>query len=246
VASFYGSLANIDDDLSARKLGNGIGMFKKLTGDNQVEGRHLYEERFKFDATGKHLYAANEVPDVSEDVDEDDDAFWRRWLIVEFPNYYPPDQRDPSLTDKFTEPDTLAGVLNWAIEGWHRLIENGRFTNEETDSFGKRERWQAWGDSLDKFVSEHVERDADLPTDERLTTGQAYQRYEAWCRANDLQAMAQRQLTNRLKSEGVGYSSSVRINGTVQRGYKHLSLSDDVPELEDTTTAGKQSGFDDH
>lgn len=247
VASFHGKLANIDDDLSARKLGNGLGMFRKLTGDNRVEGRHLYEERFKYHATGKHLYAANEVPDVSEEVADEDEWFWRRWLIVEFPNHYPPSKRDPELGDRLTTDDTLRGVLNWAIEGWQRLMENGRFTGEETGGFEKRERWQAWGDSLDKFVSEHVDRDEDLGTDERLTTSQAYQRYEAWCRTNDLQPMGQRQLTDRLKSEGVGYDTSVRIDGTVQRGYKHLRLSQDVPDLnESTARRGRQTGLGDN
>jgi hypothetical protein len=25
---------------------------------------------------------------------DDDEAFWQRWLLVEFPNYYPPTGRD--------------------------------------------------------------------------------------------------------------------------------------------------------
>jgi putative DNA primase/helicase len=233
VADFYGSLANVDDDLSARKLGNGIGMFKKLTAGDRVRARHLYESGFEFQATGKHLYAANEVPDVSGDVADDDDAFWRRWLLIEFPQYFPPSERDPTLRRDLTADDHLPAVLNWAIRGRARLLEQGHFTGEERYPQDKRHKWQAWGDSVDQFISECVEHD---PEADRLTTGEAHQRYAAWCRAQDLQPVGQQQLTIRLKEAGVGYSSSLRVDGhsSPQRGYKSLGLSDDVPDLDET------------
>jgi len=229
VADFYGSLANIDDDLSARKIGQGLGMFKKLVGGDRVRARHLYEDGFEFDATGKHLYAANEVPDVN--VPDDDEAFWRRWLLIEFPNHYPPTERDPDLRDDLTTDAALSGVLNWAIAGWKRLLEQGHFTNEDHYAHAKRERWQAWGESVDKFISECVERD---PNADRLTTQDAHRRYTAWCREHGYDTVSQREFTNTLKNEDVDYRDSIRIDGKVQRGYKALGLSDDVPELEDT------------
>ena len=229
VADFYGSLANIDDDLSARKLGQGLGMFKKLVAGDRVRARRLYEDGFEFDAVGKHLYAANEVPQV--DVADDDEAFWRRWLLVEFPNHYPPSQREPDLRDRLTEPDVLSGVLNWAIDGWARLLDQGHFTGEEQYAQAKRERWQAWGDSVDKFISECVENDPDA---ENRTTGDVHRRYAAWCRENDERPASQQKLTTSLKSEDLGYGKSVRVDGSVQRGYKTLGFTDDVPALDDT------------
>jgi putative DNA primase/helicase len=233
VADFYGSLANIDDDLSARKLGQGLGMFKKLVAGDRVRARRLYEDGFEFDAVGKHLYAANEVPKV--DVPDDDEAFWRRWLLVEFPNHYPPSQRDPGLRDRLTEPDILSGVLNWAIAGWARLLKQDYFTGEEQYAQAKRERWQAWGDSVDKFISECVENDPDA---ENRTTGDVHRRYAAWCRENGERPASQQKLTTSLKSEDVGYGKSVRVDGSVQRGYKALGFGDDVPALKDTPERG--------
>lgn len=236
VADFHGALANIDDDLSSRKLGQGLGMFKKLSAGDRVRARRLYESGFEFDATGKQLYAANEVPDVSDDVGEDDEAFWRRWLLVEFPNHYPPSERDPQLSDKLTQPEVLSGVLNWAIEGRRRLLEQGYFTNEERYAQAKRERWQAWGDSVDQFISECVTHD---PAADNISTTQAHRRYAAWCRENGVKPIGQQQLTNTLKQEDVDYTTSVRVDGKVKRGYKALGLSDAVPEIE--TTPERQS-----
>jgi putative DNA primase/helicase len=229
VAEFYGSIANIDDDLSTRKLGSGLGMFKKLVAGDRVRGRRLYKDGFEFKATGKHLYAANQVPQV--DVPDDDDAFWRRWLLVEFPNHYPPSHRDPNLRDRLTQPEALSGVLNWAIDGWARLLEQGHFTDEEQHAFEKRNRWQRWGDSVDEFISNCVERDTEA---DRVTTGEAHRRYKAWCVENGKDSVGQTQFTNTLKKENVGYKTGIRIpksGGESVRGYDALGFSEEVPSV---------------
>ncbi len=212
-------------------------MFKKLVAGDRVRARHLYEDGFEFHATGKHLYAANEVPDVT--VPDDDEAFWRRWLLVEFPNHYPPSARDPTLRDDPTTDDALSGVLNWAIDGWARLCDQGYFTNEDRYAHAKRERWQAWGESVDKFVSECVDRDPDA---DRISTTDAHRRYAAWCREHGHDPVGQRKFTNTLKKEDVGYKSSLRIDGRVQRGYDAFGLSDDVPAVDDTPERATPDG----
>lgn len=227
-ADFYGSVANIDDDLSARKLGAGRETFKKLVAGDRIRGRNLYEDAFEFTPTGKHLYAANQVPQVN--VPDDDEAFWRRWLLVEFPNHYPSSQRDPGLRDRLTDPNALSGILNWAIEGHARLLKQGYFTNEERYAQAKRERWQAWGESADRFISECVKRDPDAP---RVTTTDAFERYARWCRARGDRPIGQQQFTMKLKQEDVGYKQSVRIDGRPARGYTALGFTGDVPPVED-------------
>jgi putative DNA primase/helicase len=228
LAEFYGALANIDDDLSARKLGAGLGMFKKLVGGDRVRARRLYEDGFEFDATGKHLYAANTVPQV--DVADEDEAFWRRWLLVEFPNHYPPGERDPHLRDDLSEPEALSGVLNWAIEGWGRLMDQQRFTGEERYAAEKRSRWQSWGDSADKFIEDCLERDEDA---ENVDTGSVHRRYAAWCRENNHDPVGQQALTNRLKKESFDYGRK-RVDGTPTRGFAAMGFADEVPDLDDT------------
>lgn len=221
VSDFYGSLANIDEDLSTQKLGSGLGMFKKLTAGDPIRARPIYEDGFEFTPTGKHLYAANEVPDV--DVPDDDEAFWRRWLLVEFPNHYPTEERDPDLCDRLTDPDVLSGVLNWALDGRDRLLDQGYFTNELRRGAAKRERWQAWGDSVDRFINTLVERDPDA---DNKSTSEVYDRYVDWCQENDEDPVGQQKFTNSLKTESVDYKSSIRVNGKVTRGYKSLSIND--------------------
>jgi len=231
VADLYGALANIDADLSEGSLSSeGIATFKRLVGGDTIDARKLYEDAFSFKPTAKHLYACNQVPDVSTYVSDHDIAFWRRWIVVEFPAYFPErsEKRDPDLEDRLTTDDALAGVLNWAIDGWARLRDQDRFTNVENHDETRR-LWQSWGESVDKFVNECVERETDA---DRITTGDAYARYQAWCRENGEDSVGRRRFTDTLKQEDVGYKGSIRIDGRVSRGYDALGLSDDVPDID--------------
>ena len=243
-AEFEGKLANIDEDLSSRKLGHGIGMFKKLIAGNRIRARRPYESEFSFSPAGKQLYAANEVPDVGNDVADDDEGFWRRWLLVEFPNHYSVEERDPQLTDRLTTPEYLSAVLNWAIDGRRRLLERGYFTGEYRSAFEKRDRWRAWGDSLEEFIAGHVVHEDDA---DNVSTSYAHKRYQAWCRENDKEAVGQRKFTTRLRDSetDVGYEQSVRTEDGVRNGYKHLGFSEEVPELDTDERDDGQEGFDD-
>ena len=234
VADLYGKLANIDADLSEGSLSSrGLATFKRLVGDDRVTGRHLYEDAFTFEPAAKHLYACNQVPDVSNIVSDNDTAFWRRWVIVQFPNYFPPRDRDPTLEGTLTSDEHLSGVLNWAIEGWGRLMEQGAFTNIETTPDETRRLWQSWGDSADEFLSQCVETD---PSATNVTTGEAWEVYKEWCRREGKDATGQRDFTNTAKASDVdlGYKTSVRTkrHRSPRGGYKAFGLTDDAPDLD--------------
>lgn len=254
VADLYGRIANIDADLSEGSLSKrGVAMFKRLVGDDRVDGRHLYEDSFSFKPTAKHLYACNQVPDVSKIVSDDDTAFWRRWIIVQFPKFFPEDDQDKTLEDRLTDDDSLSGVLNWAIEGWGRLMESGSFTNVESTA-ETRTLWQSWGDSTDEFLTQCVEHDPDATN---ITTSEAWEVYREWCRREGKDPVGQRMFTNAAKAADVnlGYGKvRPRGTGTPDRGYKHFGLTDDAPDLQaileandtDDSTDGRNTSLDEH
>lgn len=240
VADLHGALANIDADLSEGSLSStGIATFKRLVGGDTIDARKLYEDAFSFKPTAKHLYACNQVPDVSTYVSDQDIAFWRRWIVVQFPEYFPPGHRDEDLEDRLKTDESLSGILNWAIEGWVRLRDQGHFTNVEGHDETRR-LWQSWGDSVEEFVAECVDRDEDA---DRMTSSEAYQRYQAWCRENGKDSVSQRRFTDTVKLEDVEYGNH-RINGKAGvRGYKALGFTDDVPELSQDDDDPQQSSL---
>jgi putative DNA primase/helicase len=244
IADLMGSLANIDADLSEGSLNaQAIEKFKKLTGGDNVTARRMYGDPFDFNSTAKHLYAANQVPDVSSYVSDHDIAFWRRWILVQFPRYFPESERDPDLEDELTTDETLSAVLNWAIDGWARLNENKEFSHAE-DHDQTRRTWQSWGDSIDEFIAEHVERD---PEAENRSTGNVFERFKKWCHQTDRDAdVSQQRFTDTLKQEDVGYASSCRLkNGAITNGYRYLGLSDEIPESDREDISGPGGSSDD-
>lgn len=226
-AEMWGALANIDADVTGG-IGHG-GMFKKLTGgDRAVNARRPYGEPFTFHPTTKQLYSANEVPDTKVD----DDAFFRRWLIIEFPVEFTDSHLEGPNKDENLEEDLeneLPGILAWAVDGLNRLLDQGRFTNEG-EIHEKRERWQEWGDTVDKFVSRCV----DLEGDGKHKTGYVHDVYVKFCRDElDDTPESQSTLTSTLKKEaGVSYSDNYRFDGVKARGFKGFALTCDEPEQE--------------
>jgi P4 family phage/plasmid primase-like protien len=246
VADLEGSIANIDADLSEGSLSRrGLAMFKRLVGGDMVDACRKYKDPFSFNPVAKHLYACNQVPDVNKYVTDDDTAFWRRWLIIQFPEYIPPNERDPLLEDRLTEPESLSAVLNWAIEGWTRLMDQGGFTNAETPSETRR-LWQSWGDSADEFLANCIEHDPDAPN---ITTSEAWAVYNEWCRQEGKDPAGQQSFTGAAKSADVdlGYAKSVRPRGTgtPARGYKSFGLTNDAPELEAALESNDDGDDDD-
>jgi len=236
-ADLFGAVANIHADLSPRSLGNGS-TFKTLVGGDTVQARHLYENFFEFTPTAKLLFAANQVPEV----DIEDTAFFRRWLVVEFPAFIPRDERDTELPERLTADEELSGILNWALDGRDRLLDQGRFTGEG-DPVEKRSRWLSWGDTVTTFIEECVDVDGD--NDQRVTSGDVYDVYVAYCEGLGEDPASQQKLTNKLKSAGANYGKH-RIDGSVQRGFRGVVFTDEAPDvtLESQTEEPDVAGSD--
>lgn len=235
-AELFGSLANINADLSPSAIGHG-GTFKMVVGDDTISAEKKHQDPFTFRPTAKHLYSANQVPEV----DVDDRAFFRRWLIVEFPETFtdpgqPGPDKDPDLTDDLL--DELPGVLNLALDGLDRLIAQERFTNEGAAE-DKRRRWEEWGDTVDRFINEAVETGGD----DKHLAGDVYERYTAWCAQHGETPESQQTLTRQLKKlDSVRYSSDFRFDGRKARGFKGLTFTADAPP---STEGGGQRELDD-
>jgi len=164
--------ANIHDDLSSKDLNDGGG-FKMSVGNGLITGEQKFGDHFKFKNTAKQTFACNKIPPVK---DIDDEAYYDRFLIWSLENIILPQERDPKLIDKLTTPEELSGLLNWAIEGYVRLMKNNKFSNEKTDEELKSLMIQN-GNSLAKFTAEAlIQKDGNKISKENM-----YQVYCKWC-----------------------------------------------------------------
>jgi P4 family phage/plasmid primase-like protien len=127
-AELYGKLANLYADLEDVALKT-TGRFKMLTGRDPVTAEFKYRIGFPFVNYAKLIFSCNKIPEAVDDTD----AFFRRWIIISFPNQFLGHREDRNLLAKLTTPEELSGLLNFALEGLKRLQTNGwHFSNAKT------------------------------------------------------------------------------------------------------------------
>lgn len=213
-AELIGRMVNIRHDLDSTDIKN-AGKIKELTAGNPVRAERKNQDPFRFKPRTKHIFAANQPPTRSSE----DDGFWNRWLTVVFPERIPRQEQDPKLAEKLTTDDELAGVLNWAIEGYQRLEEQGRFTNEPTPSDNRR-IWEMYGDSVERFVSRRLDREPDAS----VLKDEAYSEYEAFAKSESMEVVSKHKFTSTLKKKGASVEQR-RFGGKRKRVYTGFSLT---------------------
>ena len=130
-ADLFGKLANLYADLPDAAL-RGVGTFKMLTGGDPIRGEKKFQNSFPFVNFAKLIFSCNVVPEVYEDTK----AFFRRWVIIQFPNSFEGEKADKDLLGKLTTAAELSGILNIALEGLARVkaknwaSSNSRSTEE--------------------------------------------------------------------------------------------------------------------
>ena len=172
-AELVGKLANIHADIPKKAI-KYTGKFKMLTGGDTITVEKKYKDPFSFTNTARLIFSANELPEVSDKTY----AFWRRWIIVEFPNKFPP---NPDLIKELTTDEELSGFLNQILRAMERIELLGRPTM--TDSVEKAmEKWMRQSNSVYAFVQDCLERDINSFELKDVV----YDCYKEYCDINDL------------------------------------------------------------
>jgi len=176
VASLYGKLANIYADIPFNAL-HQTGVFKMLTGGDPISAEQKFKDYFNFVNYAKLIFSANRLPEAVDT----SSAFFRRWILINFPNKFEGDNADKNILKKLTTEEELSGLFNWAVAGLRRLLEQGNFSySESTDSI--QEKYERMSNSFLGFVKDCVVMDPEnyVPKEE------FYRRYVEYCKKMDL------------------------------------------------------------
>jgi putative DNA primase/helicase len=210
-AELFGSWANIRNDIPAATVEN-TGMFKEIIAGDQLKAERKRKDPFFFEPTAKHMFAANELPST----ETDDEAFYRRILLVPFPETIPTAERDKHLDDKLQSE--LPGVLNWAIEGLQRLLANGGFTGDRSPG-QTQDTWQKWADSVSRFKKAAIASGGDTVVKSKL-----YAAYLEFCRQEGIPSDTQHSMTRGLKQEGLEDGREY-VDGSQERVFMNIELT---------------------
>jgi P4 family phage/plasmid primase-like protien len=145
--------------------------------DTIISGEELtverkYHDPYSIIPRAKLCWAMNELPRVANT----SAGLFRRVRVVSFPELEP-ERRDPDIK-RFIQNEG-AGILNWALEGLHRLRERGRFeipaaVQQATAEFEKR------NDVPAIFLDAECVRGAG----ESISAQRLYEAYKGWCEDN--------------------------------------------------------------
>jgi putative DNA primase/helicase len=123
-SALEGKLVNLFADLPSKGVDTTT-TFKMLTGSDGIDAEKKFKDSYSFDNFAKLIFSTNKPPKVEG---EDSYAFWRRWIILEYPRQFTDADKKPNILQDLTTPAELSGLLNYALEGLKRLLVNNKFT----------------------------------------------------------------------------------------------------------------------
>ena len=207
-----GKLANIFPDLPSKPL-RYTGIFKALTGQDPIYVDIKHKKGFNYENYAKLIFSANELPQVTDMTY----AFWRRWILIEFPNRFP---NNPNFIRELTRQEELDGLLIMSLLALRDIIVKRDFSVK--GDF--KEKWLRMTNSVYAFIQDllagkiegyRAERDPDS----RVETGELYELYVKYCgnedytplRKRDFTMEIQRQGFRRIKVRGIYYYKGLRL-----------------------------------
>ena len=119
-----------------------------------------------------------------------------RVMVIPFERHFRDDEQDRDLKDILAQPESLSGILNWALAGLRGVIDEGLnppgAIRLATDEYRER------SDKIGRFVAEVLEEN---PLAEE-GTAKVFARYQTWCIANGIHSESSPNFNAQLRSYG--------------------------------------------
>ena len=220
-ADLFMKLANIYDDLSSETLQN-TGIFKIIVAGNEIQAEKKFKNAFTFYPFAKLIFSANKVPSTYDDTQ----AFYRRWIIVNFPRQFTGDDADPHLLDKLTTPECIRYVLRWAVEGLKRLLDQGGFS--QNASFEElEEQYLRASSPVYAFVQDMLEEGTG---EDRIPKDELYAAFIQYCKTNKLPKVSKIAFGKLLQKYIKAVDGWTKVEGRSVRAWVGVRFKDGVSD----------------
>ena len=210
VATMFGKLANIGDDISDDFLhGRAIAHFKKIVSGNMVKAENKGQDAFFYKPTVKLIFSANQIPRMKDRTG----AVLRRMVIIPFNATFSktdPDY-DPYIAWKLKDPEVMEYLVKVGIEGLKQILLNRAFTQSKKVDDELKE-YTEYNNPILLFLSE-TEKE-DIINQETKTI---HSMYEVFCRDNGFQCMGLASFSKEVTRQLNCMVKDKRINGRKAR-----------------------------
>lgn len=166
---------------------------KMVTGNDPVTASFKHKDSFTYIPQYKIWLLSNNP--VNGDVD--DDAFWYRVRVIEFPHSFA-GKEDTGLKERLVSPENLRAVLAWAVRGAQQWYAAGRLTLPGSVAASTQKQ----RDALD-YVAQWLDECCTLSPAGWTTSQTLYASYERWCKDNGVSAKQQRGFSEALLRKGL-------------------------------------------
>ncbi len=234
-SGLYGKLANLYADLPSTAM-NHVGIFKMLTGGDSINAERKFQNSFDFYNHAKLIFSANQLPEVRG---EDSLAFWRRWIIVRFPNQFLGDKADKHILRKLTAESELSGFLNLALASLQELRGRGEFSGAK-DPEETAQQYSKSASPIVAFVTDCCTLEAEAWTSKDTIYGA----YKEFCDLTGMPIKGKENFGRALAGSIYGNqvkSDRQRVMGELTHGWKGLRINTNGTEpSKDVGTVGTE------
>lgn len=207
---------NIYDDLSSNDLNDG-GAFKVATGGGYISAEEKFGEYQQFKNFAKQIFATNKIPPVK---DNDDLAYFGRWIVFKFDNV--PEKLNPFLRKELFKKEEMSGILNWALFGLYRLLENCKFSYNKSSEDIKMIMERS-GCPLVEFSSEVLIKD----NSNFIENDEMYKVYSLWCEKTKRPRLTK----SKLKQQLPKYCNYILDGKRTNRGWLNARIDESWSKL---------------
>ena len=224
------SMASLSETFGLESL---IGKKLAISGDARIGGRadqssiverllgisgedtQIINRKFRHAWSGRLptrlMMLSNELPRLADN----SGALAKRFLVLQtVRSFY--GEEDHTLEARLRAE--MPGILNWAMDGYRRLRDRGRFVQPESAAQAIREV-EELASPIKAFVAEKCGLDGEVPINE------LYGAYVPWCKDNGHEAASKLTFGRNLKAAVPGLKQSQHRNGDDrQRIYVGISL----------------------
>lgn len=191
--SLTGKILNIGSELDSQSdLKDQMSALKNLVSTKDtLTINPKFEKPYEIDIEEKPkmAFASNGIPKRGVD-----GGFFRRVLAFSFDIEINDDEKIRDLVERFE--DEKAGILNLALLGLKRLVENGKFSMSEKRALFMEE-YRDDSDPTRVYVKESFKKQSGL----MIPKNYIFEHYKAWCEERGHRPLAQRNFFTKIKSQ---------------------------------------------
>jgi len=228
LGQFYSKLLNISSEPNTKKeLETQI--FKLLTGGDRIQAEiKMKQDTLNYDSFCKFIISGNKIPRVTDNTV----AFTERIIVIEWLSLFKEGEGQlQDIHETWLDNEVeLSGILNWMLEGLHRLQRNKKFTVTSTQK-EMMIKFERASDSIAAFIHEMLEFEPNSYT----TREDMFKSYQDYCEFYDSFLCENRKLFDRLRNTPKIKDTNTKISGKTVRIFRGVSLKKSL-EREDTDT----------